>query len=934
MRRQTLVGSVFSSILSASILLPSLHAAVQTRINTAVNDQARVSLSDSVAPRARAATDLGAAPLNQQLSSVTLRFSMTTAQSAALDQLLAAQQNPASPLYHQWLTPEQFGAQFGLASADLAQVKSWLASKGLTVTETARSATWVTVSGSVAQVNAAFGTQLHTLSLKGETHIGNLSEPTLPSALAGVVGGITGLNDFKLQSRARVKQMAADPLKPLFTSATSGNHYIAPGDFYTIYDVTPLLNSSINGTGITIAVMGQTDISLTDAAAFRSASGLTANAPTVKLYGTDPGTSSSDIDEAMLDVEWSGAVAPSASILYVNSTDVVGTSLNQAITNNLAPIITISYGDCEANWGSSYLNIYNQLFKQANAQGQTIVGPAGDSGATDCDYNATTATNGLAVDFPASSPYVTGLGGTMFNEGTGTGATSYWSGTNGTTGGSATSYLPEAVWNETAADTILLGYASTFASGGGGASAFFTKPAFQVGTGVPSDSARDVPDVSLNAAASHDGYLFCSQGLCTNGFRNASGYLDVVGGTSVATPTFAALLALVEQKTGSRLANANPVIYGLANSTYYGNVFHDVTTGNNSQPCTAGTANCPGGGSIGYSATAGYDLATGWGSVDAANMVNYWSQATPAGVANIGAVSTTTLAESAFNVVAGTSITLTATVSGSGTTPTGTVQFLVDNVASGSAVTLSSGFATYVLPTASLSSGVHTVTASYSGNTVYAGSIGNTQVDITSASAADFSLTPSAATITVKSGATAAALGITLKSLNSFAGSVAMTASVTPGSSLAATYAFSVNPVVLTANGSGTTSFTLYAYQSGSTTTTGQAKTGLVQQASNTPAMPAWYAAGSGISVAGLLLLILPRRRKWSGLLLAVLSVGVLGASGCSNGTILSNGGSTGTTTTTVNSTPGTYNVVITAYYAPTGGTPVAHNINVTFVVQ
>ncbi|SNS76896.1 Ig-like domain (group 3) [Granulicella rosea] len=935
MRRQTLVGSVFSSILSASILIPSLHAAVQPRINTAVNDQARVSLADTVAPRAKAATDLGAAPANQVLSSVTLRFSMTAAQSAALDQLLADQQNPSSPRYRQWLTPEQFAAQFGLAASDLAQVKTWLASKGLTITSTARSGTFVTVSGSVAQINAAFGTQLHSLSLKGETHFGNLSEPTLPAAIAGVVGGITGLNDFKLKSRARIQHPAADPAKPLFTSSISGSHFIAPGDFYTIYDVNPLLNSSINGKGITIAVMGQTDISLTDAAAFRSASGLTANAPTVKLYGTDPGTSSDDIDEAMLDVEWSGAVAPAASILFVNSTDVIGISMTQAIDNALAPIITVSYGDCEANWGSSYLNIYNQLFKQANVQGQTIVGPAGDSGATDCDYDATTAVNGLAVDFPASSPYVTGLGGTMFNEGSATGATSYWSGTNGTTGGSATGYIPEAVWNETAADTVLLGYTSTFAAGGGGASAFFTKPAYQVGTGVPSDSSRDVPDVSLNAAASHDGYLFCSQGLCTNGFRNAAGNLDVVGGTSVATPSFAALLALVEQKTATKIANANPYIYALANSTYYGNVFHDVTVGNNSNPCTAGTVNCPGGGSIGYNATAGYDLATGWGSVDATNLVNYWSQIVPIGTSTTGAnLSTVTLTESAFNVVAGVAISLNATVAAasSGTTPTGTVQFLVDNVATGSAVTLASGIATYTLATASLTTGLHNVTAAYSGDTNYTGSKATTQIDITSATAADFTLSPTAATITVKSGATATPLAITVAPLHGFTGSVAFTASST-SSTLYATYAFSTTPVVISSTANGTTNFTLYAYASSSTT--GQAKFGPVQSASNAPAMPAWYAAGSGISVAGLLLLTLPRRRKWSALLLAVLSVGVLGASGCSSGTILSSGGSTGgTTTSTVNTTPGTYNVTVTAYCTPTGGTPIAHDINITFVVQ
>jgi len=143
--------------------------------------------------------------------------------------------------------------------------------------------------------------------------------------------------------------------------------------------------------------------------------------------------------EAQLDVEWSGAVAPSANILYVNSKDVLNTSLANAIEDNLAPIVSISYGLCESAGGSTGLNSFNQLFQQANAQGITIVGPSGDSGATDCDFGSTTAAQGLAVDFPASSPFVTGAGGSMFNEGSATGATQYWSATNGSTSGSAIS---------------------------------------------------------------------------------------------------------------------------------------------------------------------------------------------------------------------------------------------------------------------------------------------------------------------------------------------------------------------------------------------------------------------------------------------------------------------------------------------------------------
>ena len=198
------------------------------------------------------------------------------------------------------------------------------------------------------------------------------------------------------------------------------------------------MTGSINGQGISIAVAGQTDIALADVTAFRNAAGLSTNLPTVQLAGTDPGTSTNDVPEAMIDVEWAGAIAPSASIIYVNGKDVFLNSVTQAIDNNVAPIVTVSYGDCESGFGTSYIAQFNALFKQANAQGQTMLGPGGDSGAADCDYNTTYATNGLAVDFPASSPYVTGVGGTEFNEGGGT----YWSTTNGS-GGTALSYIPE-----------------------------------------------------------------------------------------------------------------------------------------------------------------------------------------------------------------------------------------------------------------------------------------------------------------------------------------------------------------------------------------------------------------------------------------------------------------------------------------------------------
>jgi subtilase family serine protease len=948
-------------------LTPFTNAAVQNRIVSNIDESSRVPIQHTVSPRALVARDLGTAPGNQPLTALTLRFNMTATQQAALTQLLIDLQNPSSPKYHQWLTPEQFGAQFGLSASDQAKVRSWLTGQGFTVTSTGRSSTFMTFTGTVAQAQQAFGTTIHSVTVDGENHISNLTDPVLPAAIAGVVSNISGLNDFKLKSRARVRSVAApESVQPRYTSSVSGSHYIAPGDFYTIYDVNPLLQSSINGSGVSIAVMGETDISLTDVAAFRTASGLPANNPTIKLYGPDPGTITSEVDEAQLDVEWSGAVAPSASIIFVNSTDVLNVSLQNAIDNNLAPIISISYGLCETSASLASLDSFNQLFQQANSQGITIVGPAGDSGATDCDGALVTATQGLAVDFPASSPFVTAAGGTMFNEGDTTGATQYWSASNGSTSGSALSYIPETVWNESNATDGL-------GAGGGGASAFFGKPSWQIGTGVPADYARDVPDISLNAASGHDGYLFCSQGSCTNGYRNAAGNLNVVGGTSVSAPTFAGVLALMEQKigrgpTGSYgVGNANPTIYGLANSAYYNTVFHDVTAGNNDSPCTQGTPNCPNGGSIGYTAGPGYDQATGWGSIDAFNFANTWSLVTPTGNSTSNCtpvtpavpspanpcplLSATTLSTTSAQcgISGGASVTINVTVAngsigiGTAPVPTGTVQLLVDGAAVGSPVALSSG-ATASLPfsTASLSSGGHNVSVAYSGDSHYGASKGAligpdgnvSPLDVVSATQADFSLTPCNAPVTVISGGTASGVTFTLTPFNGFQGSIALSTVV--DSPLAASYTFSLNPVVINSAAAGSTTFVLTASQSQAKTGTGMLKiSAATPPAGNRP----WYVVGSGASLACLLLITLPRRRRWSALLVLMLSVAAISASGCggSSSSSSSSGGSGGsgggTGTGVTNATPGIYNVTVTGV-ATTATGSIVHSATITFTVH
>ena len=967
MRSRRLSYLIAPVALLATTFGPSAQAAVQNRIASAVTDGARTPLSGTIVRRAQRAADLGAAPADKKLESMSLRFSMTPAQQSDLTQLLADQLNPASASYHQWLTPEQFGARFGLSSADVAKVSAWLTSQGFTIESTSRSSNYIAFSGTAAQVQQAFGTSIHSLSVDGEMHIANLTDPTLPASVASVVTAITGLNDFRPKPRMRARN--ASSLNASYTQTIGGtvDHFIAPTDLYTIYDFNPLLTAStpITGTGVTIAVMGQTDLNqgsvLPDSniTQFRKAAGLPAINLKAQLAMTDPGLSTTgDVDEAHIDLEWSSAAAPGASIVFVYDRDIFSGALSYAVTNKIAPIITISYGGCEAEQGLAIVNSVNLILAEANAQGQTVINSSGDSGATDCDASDGLAKEGLNVDFPSSSPYVTSAGGTMFSGDVNTPAT-YWSGTNAASGGSALGYIPELPWNETTSTAGLgNGNGTGGGAGGGGESAFFSKPAWQTGTGVPDDSSRDVPDISLNAAAIHDGYLVCSPGdgqtntSCTSGFLMSNGQPNVFGGTSFVAPIFAGILALVEQKIAATggLGNVGPTLYGFLNGPTYSSVFHDINSGNNSVPCTQGTPNCPIGGSIGFAAGTGYDQAIGLGSFDVNLLVTGWSGVTPVGTggSTIGAhITTTTLTAtsatgSSVCSVSSGSLALSVAVAGSlsGTTPTGTVQFLVDNTAvTGAVVALSSGTATYSLSTSTLSSGGHNISAVYSGDGNYASSKGTllgpvslspvvyngtnpetiypngaiASVDIVSSKNADFSISaPTCGTnTTVQPGATASGVTFTITPANGFTGTVNLT--ITNNDGMAATPTLSVSPVSITTSAGVTTSFVVQASEP--TTAAHSIKPELRPSGARPSSRMPWYAAGSGATVAGLFLLMLPRRRRWSALLAAVITISALTAVGCGSNTSTTGGGGGGTTPPagTTNASPGTYRFTITA---------------------
>ena len=578
-----------------SLLLLACAAQAQSgrdRITTPIDDRVTVVSTGDRPPLAKPQFDIGPASPSERLDRMILVLLPDPAQQQALETLLQSQQDPSSPQYHQWLTQESFGQQFGVSDSDVRQISNWLSGHGFQVDEIVAGRRAILFSGTAGQVETAFHTQLRHYNVNGERHLANASPVAIPAALASVVRGVSSLHDFRKK-----------PLHNIVEFTSGSGHYLAPVDFATIYDVSPLYSASFDGTGQTLAIVGRTNIAVSDVTTFRSMMGLPVNNPTVVLNGPDPGiVSSGEETEALLDVEWSGAVAKKAAVQLVVSastrtTDGVDLSAQYIVSHNLAPVLSVSFGACEAQMGSSENAFWNSLWSQAASQGITAFVSAGDSGAAGCDAPSSSKGTVAAVSGLCSTPYNVCVGGTEFNDTAN--PTQYWSSTNSSADGSALSYIPENVWNESGS----VAGGSGLWSGGGGVSGIYGKPAWQVGPGVPSDNRRDVPDVSLSAAG-HDAYLFVQ-----------AGSLGAVSGTSASSPSFAGLLALVNQKTNARQGNANPIFYNLASQQAAGGaaVFHDTTGGNNSVP-----------GVTGFSAGKGYDPASGLGSVDALQLANHW----------------------------------------------------------------------------------------------------------------------------------------------------------------------------------------------------------------------------------------------------------------------------------------------------------------------
>jgi hypothetical protein len=726
--------------------------APQPLITQPVIESQVTTLTGNTHPLAQPQFDVGAAPPDLPMQRMLLVLKHSAQQDFALRKLLDDQQDKASPNYHKWLTPDEFGVQFGPSDQDIQVVTGWLQSHGFQVNRVSHGRTVIEFSGAEAQLEEALHTSIHKYLVHGEEHWANASDPQIPAALSPAVAGVWSLHDFRKKPRVHIfPQLLRTKYTPGMLPNTTFNtpqgvlHALGPADFAKIYNLGPV---DSNPAGLPkISVVARSNFNFSDVQGFRSVFNLASPFYSqVILDGPDPGDlGGGEEAEVVLDTSWSGAVAPYAEVFVVvsastNTTDGVDLSELYIIENQLGDVMTESFGSCEASVSQSEWMGQAALAQQAAAQGITYVVSAGDSGAEGCDDPnfETTARGPVSVNFLASSPYAVAVGGTMFNEGNQ--SSKYWNSTNSPGNfESALSYIPEKAWNESCT-TASCGLNANILAGGGGASILFPKPSWQSGVaGIPADGARDLPDVSFNAAAGHDPYLLCLQGSC---IPDAQGFIFFfgVGGTSVSAPAFAGIMALVDQATNSDQGQPNYVLYRLAASENLSQcngssgasppvsncVFNDITMGNIAVPGEIGY----GSSSAQYQTGAGYDLATGLGSINGANLVSTWSSVT-------FNASSTTLSPGSISAVHGASVPVTVTVTGNNSqqTPTGSVA-LIEN--RGGFITGQAGITTLSLAngsvTANVSSlpgGSYSVFARYSGDATFSSSSsGLTQVNI------------------------------------------------------------------------------------------------------------------------------------------------------------------------------------------------------------
>lgn len=750
---------------------------------------ARAVLAGNTHPMARAEFDRGPVDPALPMADLVLVLRRSPERQLAFDRFVESLYNRESDSFHHWLSPEEIGERFGPNQVEVSAAVHWLLEQGFRVDSVDPDQMAVHFSGTADQIQRAFAVHIHSFQVKGEQHIANLEDPQVPADLAGVVAGIKGLHNFNPRPLVRIgKNVRFDSENGRWSKVEEGVHPlfgtidgygstiedVGPYDFLKIYNVLPLWQAAtpVDGAGQSVAIVGTSNINPADIAAFRSAFGLPANPPSVVITNFNPGNCPTldpscygGLVENSLDVEWAGAVAKGAKIILVTSSaptassDPVYLSADYAVMHKTAPILNLSYGECELALGPSGNTLYNNLWQTAAAAGIAVFVAAGDAGSPGCDQDQDQvdgvpygAQFGLQVNGLASTPWNIAVGGTDLNWTAN--PAKYWGASNSSTRSNALAYIPEVAWNSTCANPLALSEIQADASylgdpdvtdsesacnflvnnwlpiangfgvdlaglvdtigGGGGVSACtlsnagyvascsggYAKPPWQAGVpGIPADGKRDLPDVSFFAS---NGFLGSASLICVSGEDQACTYSPSsepvaleVGGTSVASPEMAGVMALINQKAGTPQGSPNTVLYAMAHKQSWAGcsaetvatsgtcAFNDVDSGTNAMPCVAGAENCNvvhngdvAGILIGYGAASGYDLATGLGSLNVANVVNAWP-APSAGILRLSPLSLVFASTQEGATTATQAITVTntgastVTLSGSGISVTG-----------------------------------------------------------------------------------------------------------------------------------------------------------------------------------------------------------------------------------------------------------------------
>jgi hypothetical protein len=791
-------------------MFATVHTTAQPvpRVTQRVDNSQRTVLHGHVPRIVQSCSDLGRLPASTPMRHMMMVLKPSFEQENELQKVIDQQQDKRTANYRQWVTPDEFGDKFGVHDSDIAQVKTWLAAQGFSVEAVLKGKRVIQFSGVSGQVEHAFQTEMHYYKTpNGETHISANSDISVPTALRPVIAGLHGTHNFFKKPQMVNPTTLKSRLKPsnhkwTFGSLSSTNTLVGPGDFATIYNTQPLLQKGINGTGVKIGIIAQSDILMSDVQTYRQMFNLPLNNPNFVIPGEDPGVSPGDDSESDLDVEISGGIAPMATVDFVPGASTltiagVDLSLMYMVENNTDDIISSSYGGCEAEDTVGQISFYLAMSEQGAAQGQTLMVASGDSGPSECDDSGNNAeTLGYAVGDNDGNAFVLSIGGTQFNEGgqagngsgTFSGTPTFWSATNGGGLSSALSYIPEIPWNE-AAGSGSYEQEELWASNGG-VGAYFQTPSWQRGSGVPttdpflgdkvsgitvtgssnytsaptvtisgggctngctfnpatataseksgvvtvtltnpgqgyvsaptvtlstsgcsgsgcgtvtaniasvSDPAvpivpgphRYQPDLAFNAAADHDPTAYCSEGVCE--VDSNGNVLDVglVGGTSVAAPSYAGVQALVNQANGGRQGMPGYILYSLAAAQNYANcaamyspvtlpaancVFNDPVQGTTNICSVAGSGGTPTSckttaSVIGWPAQTGYDFGTGLGSVNAYNLATQWSTVTFNSSATTMSLGQTT------GITHGQAVPVSVNVTGSAGTPTGDVAF-------------------------------------------------------------------------------------------------------------------------------------------------------------------------------------------------------------------------------------------------------------------